>query len=324
MKHRKHGTQALESIAASLSQGNATERNTARVAPKDEAVKPGLWLGVVKSMNVSEARSKTARRARRSYPIRAYVGPNGGGKSLAMVADALESLRAGRTVLSTVRLTDPETGEDHPSYVKFEHWDQLLEARDCDVLMDEMVGIASSRESQKLDHRVQNILVQLRRRNVTLSWSAPNWARADKIVREVTQAVTECRGSFADHSLRRGDTKDGEAVALWAPKRMFTFRTYDTVDFEEWTAGKREKVKPLVTEWFYGPGSEVFRSYDTMDAVSMVAGITPEGRCDICDGRVTIPTCKGHGSEALPDAPRRARRAAAVVVHDELELTANL
>ena len=47
-----------------------------------------------------------ARDARRGLPIHAYVGPNGGGKSLAMVNDTIPSLDAGRPVLSTVRLID--------------------------------------------------------------------------------------------------------------------------------------------------------------------------------------------------------------------------
>lgn len=319
MKHSSTQTKALTSIASSLAQGGQLERNSARVNPKDERVTGDGFitrakLSMVKSFYISDAKSSEARRARRSWPIHAYVGPNGGGKSAAMVNDTLPTLDAGRTVLSTVRLLDPSTGEDHSSYVRFEHWDQLLDARDCDVLMDEMVGVASSREAQKLDHRVQNILVQLRRRNVVLRWSAPNWARADKIVREVTQAVTECRGSYAAPMLRRDGQSD--AVQLWAPKRVFTWRTYDTMEFEEWTAGKREKAETLAVERFYGPGSVVFDSYDTLDAVSMVAGITPEGRCDICNGRVTIPTCKGHGSDAV-EAPRRGRRA-------ELQLAANL
>lgn len=228
----------------------------------------------------SPAKSERATIARRMFPIMAYVGPNGGGKSAAMVKDTLPSLAAGRTVLSTVRLIDARTGLPHSSYVPFTDWDQLLEAHDCDILMDEMVGIAGARESQKLDVRVQNILVQLRRRNVVLRWSAPNWLRADKIVREVTQAVTECRGYYADRSQQ---LREGE-LQLWSPKRLFAFRTYDTVDFEEWTSGRREKVPAQVVEWFKGPGSAVFKSYDTLDAVERVQGADEGGVCTTCGG----------------------------------------
>lgn len=227
----------------------------------------------------SEQKSVQATAARRSFPIMAYVGPNGGGKSLAMVKDTLPTLAMGRQVLSTVRLLDHRTGEPHPFYVPFTDWDQLLDAKDCDVLMDEMVGIAGARESMKLDVRVQNILVQLRRRNVVLRWSAPAWLRADKIVREVTQAVTECRGYYSD---RRPVV--GTALQLWAPKRLFAFRTYDTIDFEEWTSGRREKVPATSTEWFHGPGSTVFSSYDTLDQVERVTGADENGVCTTCGG----------------------------------------
>jgi hypothetical protein len=257
---------AVESI------GPQQERFTDRPRAAEQKENGGFFLNLARLMYVSEAKSERARQVRRSFPIMSYVGPNGGGKSACMVNDTLPSLRAGRTVLSTVRLIDPATGENFPSYVKFESWDQLLDLRDADILMDEMVGIANSRGAMSLDQRVQNILVQLRRRNVVLRWSAPNWARADKIVREVTQAVTECRGMYPDKRLVRAGEND--AVQLWAPKRLFVWKTYDTIGFEEWSAGKRDKLDATVKERYYGPGSEVFKAYDTLDAVSMVAGIS--------------------------------------------------
>lgn len=270
--------------------GSARPRPSDRATKKEE--KDGAYLALHRWFYVSDKKSRRAVAARRSYPIMAYVGPNGGGKSACMVYDTIPSLRRGRTVLSTVKLVDPRTGRPFPNYVKFESWDQLVDLKDADVLMDEMVGIAGSRESQKLDMRVQNVLVQLRRRNIVLRWSAPNWARADKIVREVTQSVTECRGYFPSRVAKRAG--DDDAVQLWAPKRLFRFRTFDTIDFEEWTSGKRDKLEPIAGEYFYGPGSTVFDTYDTLDAVSMVAGITPEGLCDICMKTARKEYCKGH------------------------------
>lgn len=281
---------AIESIGTT-----PTRRDTSR--PPKEARAPFLYR-IQTALLVNEKKSARAVFARRSFPIMAYVGPNGGGKSLAMVHDTLPSLRAGRTVLSTVRLLDHRTGQPHAAYVPFTNWDQLLEARDCDVLMDEMVGIAGARESQKLDVRIQNILVQLRRRNVVLRWSAPNWARADKIVREVTQSVTECRGFYSDRSLVRAG--DDNAVQLWAPKRLFNFRTFDTLDFEEWSAGKREKLAPSVREWFKGAGSVAFKSYDTMDAVERVISAESDGTCSVCGKKMRLEYCKGsHTEESL-------------------------
>lgn len=281
MNTRKE-TRRLAQAVEALSQPPRS-RDTSR--PVKQSRLP-LMYRLRTALYTSDEKSAAATARRRSFPIMAYVGPNGGGKSAAMVKDSLPSLAAGRRVLSTVRLLDPLTGEPHEHYEAFTDWDQLLDARDCDVLMDEMVGIAGARESQRLDVRVQNILVQLRRRNVVLRWSAPAWLRADKIVREVTQAVTECRGYYADKQLA---AQGNQAVQLWAPKRLFAFRTYDTLDFEEWTAGRRDRTPAGITEWFKGPGSLVFKSYDTLDAVERVQGADEGGRCTGCGGAAPRP-----------------------------------
>lgn len=229
--------------------------------------------------------------ARRASPIHGYVGPNGSGKSLALVTDTIPSLRAGRRVLSTVRLLDPDTGETHPNYEKLTDWSQLLEAEHADILFDEVVGIASSRDSAGLPTAVANLLVQLRRRDLVLRWSAPAWARADKIIRECSQAVTECRGYWADRSAQKLAAQEGREIPAWAPKRLFRWRTFAAVDFEDWTAGKRDRLSPDVRQWFWGPGCEAFKTYDTLDAVSRIGEVLESGRCAHCGGRRTAPEC---------------------------------
>lgn len=292
-KHDKRQAQALDRVAAALEANNSptSQRDTSR-EPRRERLpiiaRFILWAGT------SEGSARKSRNVRRSFPIRGYVGPNGGGKSLAMVNDILPSLARGRTVLSTVKLLQPD-GTPHPAYVPFTSFEQLLDAEHCDVLMDEIVGIANSRESAKMPAPVQNLLVQLRRRDITLSWSAPNWARSDKIIREVTQAVTECRGYYPSAQSAQPETESG--VRLWAPKRVFKFRTYDTQEFEEWTTGKRDALKPMTAEWFKGPGSAAFSAYDTLDSVSMVAGGDPD-TCLHCGFKIRATFCKGHHHES--------------------------
>lgn len=265
-------------------------------------------------------RNVRKRAERRGYPIHGYVGANGGGKTCAMVWDTLPSLETGRPVLSTVRLLDyanPRPCDDplcgdpeheviarwaeldewgvpvppplpshmaaHPLWVPFTEWSQLLEAEKCDVLMDEVTGVASSRESQGLPAAVANTLVQMRRRDVQIRWTAPAWARADKIIRECSQAVTYCEGYLSKPS--------SDADRLWRQRRLFRWRTFDANAFEDFTAGKREKLDRRVVDLHWGPNSPAFAAYDTLDAVLTIGTVDGSGRCETCGGRRTAPEC---------------------------------
>lgn len=223
------------------------------------------------------------RTSRRQAPIHAYIGANGSGKSLAMVHDTLPSLQAGRRVLSTVRLLDPMTGQPHAAYERLTDWQQIMEAEHCDVLFDEVVGIASARESQGMPVQVANLLVQLRRRDVVLRWSAPAWARADKIIRETTQAVTVCKGYLGK--------PDKDSPRLWTPRRLFRWRTYAAIDFDQASQNQIEKVHSSGAAWFWGPNSLAFASYDTLDSVERVGDVLDSGRCVHCGGRRSVPRC---------------------------------
>lgn len=301
MKHKE-----LDRIAGALESAQhipvgrdtSTEPRTAKQIQKESS--PLLYRLRVK-FSTSPAKSMQRVVDRMSFPIMGFVGPNGGGKTACAVSMALVALRSGRRVLSTVPLLDPETGLPHPLYVPWTHWDQLLDWWDGDVLADEILSIASSRGAMSLDPRAQTLLGQLRKRNARFWWTAPSFKRADVIIREVTQAITECRGFYAsDHGRqeRRG------VIQSWAPKRLFTFRTYDAVEFDDWTSGRRESAPPLVSEWFHGPGSEVFKGYDTLGAVSVIAGVGEGGFCDNCNGTVSNkpkPCRCAHPQVRLPE-----------------------
>jgi hypothetical protein len=281
MKSRKE----LRRIAVALETSQQTPhgRDTAnedRLASR----RPPLLYRVRVLLFTSPAKSRRAIAARSSFPIMGFVGPNGGGKTACAVSLAQSAMASGRRVLSTVPLLDATTGELHALYVPWTEWDQLLSWCDGDVLADEIVSIAGARESASLDVRAQTLLLQLRKVNVRFWWTAPSFSRSDRIIREVTQAVTECRGFYAD---RRAAQSRRGVIQTWAPKRLFSFRTYDTVEFEEWTSGKRDKANPLVSEWFKGPGSAVFRGYDTLGSVNVISGVNDSGICDTCSGVVS-------------------------------------
>ncbi len=221
-------------------------------------------------------------------PIRCYLGPNGAGKTMFAVRDLLPSVDSGRLVYSTVPIFDAVSGELHPMYVPFTHWSQFMNAQHADFLADEISGIAASRDHNNLHSDVINRMHQLRKADVTFSWTAPAWRRADLALREVTWAVTECRGYFADTSATKGD----DAV-LWAPRTLFRALTYDMREFDEWSAGKREGARAEVREWFSGPGSREFASYRTLDAVERLDGYDPRA-CDECGKPRRQEYCKGH------------------------------
>lgn len=292
---------------------------------------------------------------RRGFAIHAYVGSNGGGKTLAMVHDTLPSLMDGRRVLSTVRLLDyrdprpcpggsrcddPEhhditetivdvidlpdfppgnrlgiravtrpTGRvhraAHPLYVPFVKFGQLLDFRHGDVLMDEVTGVASSRQSQTMPAEVLNLLNQLRRRDVMLRWTAPSWSRADVVIREVTQAVTDCSGM---HAVTR--YSDDGTARTWRDRRLFHWWTYDTRAYDAWTSRKAEQVDPWARQRFWRPDSVAEATYDTLDGVSQLGSVTESGRCGTCGGRRSAPacTCADHGGAGEASAPRARSR----------------
>lgn len=224
---------------------------------------------------------------RRRFPIHAYVGANGSGKSLCAVHDTIPSLEKGRKVLSTVKLLDYKTGRPHPAYERLTDWSQIMEAEHCDVIFDEVVGIASSRASQGMPVQVANLLNQLRRRDVILRWTAPAWSRADVIIRQTTQGVTVCRGMFS----KTVKDDQGNDVQGWRPKRLFRWSTYSAADFETWSDSKEGKLDAVCKAWFWGPDSVAFASYDTLDAVERVGEVLDSGSCAHCGGHRSRPKC---------------------------------
>jgi hypothetical protein len=256
-----------------------------------------------------------ARLKRRGVPIMGYCGPNGTGKSAVMVYDTIPSLEHGRPVLSTVRLLDyrnPRPCDDefcaypshpdhlaaHPLYVPFTDYTQLLDWRDGDVLMDEVTGVASSRETSSMPVQVANYLVQLRRRNVALRWSAPAWGRADKIIREVSQAVTLTTAYLP----RQAPPAPDGSPRLWQQRRLILARTYDAMLMDEFDAHRADSAPHDIWGLLWGPGSQMFAAYDTLDSVTALGWANDAGMCMHCGGKRTVTkcTCEDHNSR-----PRR-------------------
>lgn len=260
------------------------------LVPSQETLPSSSSTRVVRVPRPSKFRDKDAgRTVRRGMPIHGYFGRNGMGKSLAMVHDTLPDLYRGDPVLSTVALLDAETGEPYPNYTRLTNWDQVLNFRRGVILFDEIVGVAGAREGMTLPVQVQNLLVQLRRADIALRWTAPGWARADKIIRETSTGATLCRGYWAK------TVRDEEGRQLtWRQRRLFRWKTYNAEDFEEWTAAKEDgqkKLKKVTSAWYWAPGGRAQWSYDTYDDVSRIALPITSGRCASCGGTRRAPAC---------------------------------
>lgn len=193
-----------------------------------------------------------------------------------------------RRVLSTVALYDPASVEAgrpvlSPVYEPLRSFQQLLGCEHADVVMDEVTGVASARTSQSLPPQVENLVVQLRRRDARLIWTTPDYGAADVRIRQVTQGVVHCSGFAAVESTAPG--------RVWLEARMFRWSLYDSKDFDQFTAGKREKLRPRSTQWLYRPGHIVQDCYDTSAAVAQLGAAAEGGMCMACGGSRSRPKC---------------------------------
>lgn len=190
-----------------------------------------------------------------------------------------------RTVLSTVALFTPDgDGDLSPHYVPLRSFVQLLAVEHADVVMDEVTGVASSRQSMSLPPQVENLIAQLRRRDARLIWTTPDYGAADLRIRQVTQGVVFCRGSLAT-------APDPATGRVWSESRLFRWALYDAKDFDQFTAGKREKLKPQSVQQFWRPGHVVERTYSTLAAVTMLGVSADGGMCLSCGGGRSRPKC---------------------------------
>jgi hypothetical protein len=248
------------------------------------------------------------RTRRRSFNIMAYDGPNGSGKTACMVFDTLPTLdgvrwecrvkdhahtlagvyQGERYVLANLDLYDSATGLIHPRSVRLNTWQQILSAEHCDVLLDEVMGVASARDNAGLPGEVALLLQKLRHFDISLRYTSPRFGAAHIDLRSPTKAVTSCRGTFPVR-------KSGMA---WAANRVFNWRTFSTEDFEDQapSASQRDRnksgVRAKIVAWIWAPRSRMFSSYDTLGVVSVLAKTLPSGTCSVCGGRRPILKCE--------------------------------
>lgn len=234
-----------------------------------------------------------------------------------------------RRVLSTMRFTTPD-GEPHPLYVPLTDYAQLPTFEHGDLILDEVGGAVASSTGDDIPMSVKAVLQEMRRKEVNIRWSAPSWARASKVLRECSLGVTVSKGKFA---VRDSDevefngwhdiesinpvtfaletsicNSDGlhthPAGRTWGSRRMFSTATYDASEFDEWSAAKREKLKPVVRQIIWRPGHDLERAYDTHAHVNKLGQVTDSGRCDACMGYKPRRKCECAGHHETREQTR--------------------
>lgn len=252
------------------------------------------------------------------FTIRAFVGPNGGGKTLAMVESmVVRSWAKGRPVCANLALFPERLGYPPEAFIPLESWTQIPDLVGTTLLLDEISSVLPSRQAMSVPPQLVRVLNQLRKGDVDLGWTAPNWSRCDVLLREVTQAVTVCRGSLPDRWVRGDSGKarrlnrpkvegaDGKklrAEAGWGPNRLFFWSTYDAMEFDEFTYSAVKDVRPRARQRFWRPRHLADLAYNTLDAVDLLDHLDDVGLCVVCGGTRSRRKCSCSGLKASPEA----------------------
>ena len=279
-------------------------------------------------------------RAPSLFSIQAFVGANGGGKTLAAVEMCvLPAWRSGRMVLANMALYPERLGYDAGLYQPLRSWRDIvragrcLEPEPCEpgecehsatagygclLVLDEASAALPSRQAGSVPPQLVRVLNQLRKRDVELVWTAPAYARMDVVVRECTQAVTVCTGLLPDRRPRLvepGERRwrppvdpDGEpAEAGWAPRRLFSWVTYEAMSYDEFTLGKTAKLRPKAKRLYWRTRHDAMHVYGTLEGADLLDHLSDSGACMDCGLPRKREHCscsvRGRGSAGGPSGP---------------------
>lgn len=226
-----------------------------------------------------------ARDVAEGIPIVGFTGINGAGKTLLAVESAIADMRRGRRVYSTVPISSP-WGDSLP----IRSLRELLELRDCTILLDEVSAVFPSSATVSLPEEVKLMLHTVRHRDNLVRWTAPEWMRADINLRIATQALVSVRPLLRKH--------DG---SFWPRPRLLQVGVLDTsvgkVDETPTSVRRRRFVIPTrLTAW---------GAYDTHADTPMLGFARSQGVCPDCGGTITRPkhSKERHDALALPWYP---------------------
>lgn len=168
-------------------------------------------------------------------PVHGYVGTWGTGKTYAAVQDARKyALKYGCRIVSNLELRYPES--DGIEVVVMESIEEIMEATDCVLLLDEIGILMPSRFFGKLLAATAFRWAQLRKFRVyEVLWTSQTLARVDALVRELTWDFTEMRsfrllGFFFGMQYQGQALNNREKVGVKVyPVRKRVYGWYDTM-----------------------------------------------------------------------------------------------
>lgn len=266
--------------------------------------------------------------------ITGFCGPNGSGKTLAMLeALAVPALQAGYPVVSSVPLKPSKIGCDDALFIPLEDVSMiphlgvqddpstsLTGNRPCVLLLDEINALLPSRQTLDMPVELQRFLNQFRKPKVRVGWTAPAWARADKQLREVTQVVVTTEGTWPDRFLRDHDGKtplrgpDGKRLRPdpqvdWPANRIFYWTGWDASQFDEFSLDDtRALLEPLWVKRYWRKRRLAMHLYDTNAQVRLLNGLLETtGSCLSCGGYRKRGACNCGKSHSPTDNRARAR-----------------
>jgi hypothetical protein len=197
-------------------------------------------------------------------PIAGFTGINGAGKTLLAAHSAICDIAAGRPVYSTVPISSP-WGDSIP----LQSLRQLLELRDATVLLDEVAVIFSSRTTSSLPPEVVTFLQTVRHRGLTVRWTAPDWGRADILLRGVTQALVNVTPVMK--------VRDG---SLWPRPRLVMAGVLDT------STGKIDETPTKILRRRFAVPRRLasWGAFDTHADTPHLGRVVESGNCPDCGG----------------------------------------
>lgn len=211
-------------------------------------------------------------------PITAYLGVNGSGKSLSAIAFALRDLdRKGRPLLTNM----VGLSVDHFHVESVEELPDLMltvaaEYRSpktgkplgMNIVLDEAGAMFSSRDTGQ-KKAFEKTVQQLRKYRARCLWTAPTFARAEKILREVTFTAVLCT------PLWKRTVRDDP----WPSTRLILQKAFDVsrLDTSSTAINKNAKAKGFgfvrTAKW-----QDAFDSFATADGAMRTAAPEAEPR----------------------------------------------